>query len=141
MPRPFPSALSASRMAVRGLIALNLVIGSLIFILFAASLIARDFVFAALGIDPANTRLIYGGRLIMVIGITAVPLAHILLTRLLAIIETVRVGDPFVPGNAVRLHTTARALLGLQLLHLVVGAVAAAACLRRSRSTSAGSSR
>ena len=63
----------------------------------------------------------------MMIGIGSVPLAHILLTRLLAIIETVRLGDPFVAGNAARLQTTAWALLGLEVLHLVVGVVAAAA--------------
>src|SRR5262245_12136556 len=66
-------------------------------------------------------------RLIMVIGIGATPLTHILLTRLLAIVESVRRADPFVAGNAARLQTTAWALLGLQLLHLAVGAIAAAA--------------
>src|ERR1035437_2842586 len=66
-------------------------------------------------------------RLIMVIGVGSAPLAHILLTRLLAIVETVRLGDPFVAGNAARLQTTAWALLGLELLHLAVGAFAAAA--------------
>ena len=66
-------------------------------------------------------------RLIMVMGIGSAPLAHILLTRLLAIVETVRRGDPFVAGNAARLQTTAWALLGLELLHLAVGAIAAAA--------------
>lgn len=127
MARPFPSALAVSRAAVRGLIVANLVLGGLILALFVASLAARDLVFTALGVDPANARLIAGGRAIMVVGIAATPLAHVLLTRLLAIIETVRVGDPFVADNAARLQTTAWALLGLQLLHLVVGAVAAAA--------------
>ena len=77
--------------------------------------------------DPANARLVSGGRAIMVIGIGSTPFAHILLTRLLAIVETVRLGDPFVAGNAARLQTTAWALLGLEVLHLVVGAVAAGA--------------
>ena len=35
-----------------------------------------------------------------------------------------RLGDPFVAGNAARLKTMAWALLGLELLHLVVVAVA-----------------
>ena len=38
---------------------------------------------------------------------------------------TVRFGDPFVADNAARLQTTAWALLGLELLHLAVGAIAA----------------
>jgi hypothetical protein len=122
-----PSALAVSRIVVRSLILLNLVLGALILGLFIASLIARDQVFAALGADPANARLILGARLIMMIGIGSAPLAHILLTRLLAIIETVRFGDPFVSGNAARLQTTAWALLGLELLHLAVGIIAAAA--------------
>jgi hypothetical protein len=125
MPESFPSALSASRMVVRWLVVLNLVLGTLILTLFVASLIARDQVFAALGVDVANTRLIEGGRLIMVIGIGATPLTHLLLTRLLAIVETVRLGDPFVAGNAARLQTAAWALLGIELLHLAVGAIAA----------------
>jgi hypothetical protein len=124
--RPFPSALAVSQIVVRALIVLNLVMGTLILALLIASLIARDQVFTALGADVANTRLIHGGRLIMVIGVGSAPLAHILLTRLLAIVETVGLGDPFVAGNAARLQTTAWALLGLELLHLAVGAIAAA---------------
>ena len=127
MSRTFPSALAASRIVVRALIVLNLAVGTLIFALFIASVIARDQVFAALGADAANARLIHGMRLIMVIGVGSAPLAHILLTRLLAIVETVRLGDPFVAGNAARLQTTAWALLGLELLHLAVGAIAAVA--------------
>jgi hypothetical protein len=119
--------LAVSRGAVRGLIVVNLVFAGLILALLVASLVASDQVFAALGADPANARLVSGSRVIMVIGIGSAPLAHILLTRLLAIIETVRLGDPFVAGNAARLQTTAWALLGLEVLHLVVGAVAAAA--------------
>src|SRR5215203_2538695 len=125
--RTFPSALAASRIVVRTLIVLNLVVGTLILALLVASLIARDQVFPALGVNLANARLITGGRLIMVIGIASAPLAHILLTRLLAIVGTVRRGDPFVAENAARLQTTAWALLGLELLHLAVGAIAAAA--------------
>jgi len=125
--RSLPSALALSRIVVRALIVVNLVMGTLILVLLIASLIARDQVFAALGVDVANTRLILGGRLIMVVGIGSAPLAHLLLTRLLAIVDTVRFGDPFVPDNAARLQTTAWALLGLELLHLVVGAIAAAA--------------
>ena len=124
MTRSFPSALATSRIVVKALIVLNLILGTLIAALLVASLIARDQVFAALGADVTNAGLIRGMRLIMVIGIGSVPLAHILLTRLLAIVDTVRFGDPFVSGNAARLQTTAWALLGLELLHLAVGVIA-----------------
>jgi hypothetical protein len=126
MAHAFPSVLATARTMVRGLIVLNLLLGLGIFALFVAGLVARDAVFGALGVDVTNARLIQGGRLIMAIGIGSAPLTHILLTRLLAIVETVRRGDPFVAGNAARLQTTAWALLGLELLHLAVGAIAAA---------------
>jgi hypothetical protein len=122
-----PSTLSTTLSVVRALIALNLIAGLGIGVLCVASLVARDEVFGALGANVTNARLIAGMRLIMAIGIGSVPPTHILLTRLLAIVQTVRCGDPFVAGNAARLQTTAWALLGLELLHLAVGAVGAAA--------------
>jgi hypothetical protein len=123
-----PSALATARTVVRALIVLNLALGAAIVALFVASLVARDAVFTALGVRAVtNAWLIGGMRLVMVIGIASAPLTHILLTRLRAIVETVGRGDPFVAGNAARLQTMAWALLGLELLHLAVGAIAAAA--------------
>jgi hypothetical protein len=46
-----------------------------------------------------------------------------ILKRLLAMTETVRVGDPFVPANALRLQAIAWLLLALQLLSLIIGAI------------------
>jgi hypothetical protein len=71
-------------------------------------------------------------RLVMVLGIAAVPVAHVVLTRLLAIVGTVADGDPFVTENAARLKKIAWALLGLELLHLAVGAVVAGASTREA---------
>jgi hypothetical protein len=123
--RAFPSALATARTMVRTLVVLNLGLGVAIVALLVAGFVARDAVFAALGANITNGRLIAGMRLVAVVGIASTPLTHILLTRLLAIIDTVRDGDPFVAGNAARLQTTAWALLGLELLHLAVGAIAA----------------
>jgi hypothetical protein len=122
----FPSALATTRTVVLALIVLNLAFGTGILVLFVASLVARDLLFTALGMDVTNAGMIAGGRLIMVIGIVGTPITHILLTRLRSIVETVRQGDPFVAVNAARLQTMAWALLGLELLHLAVGAIAAA---------------
>jgi hypothetical protein len=127
MTSAFPSALATTRAVVRVLIVLNLVLGVGILGLLLASLVARDAVFAALGADVPNATLIAAGRLIMAIGIGSAPLRHTLLTRLLAIVETVQRGDPFAAGNVARLQTMAWVLLGLELLHLTVGAIAAAA--------------
>jgi hypothetical protein len=44
----------------------------------------------------------------------------------LAIVETVRAGDPFVASNADRLRSIAWALLVVQVLSVVIGAIAKA---------------
>jgi hypothetical protein len=99
--------------------------GALILALLIASLIAESWVMRALGARPVpgNSMLFVGMRLIMVIGICSVPLAHVVLTRLLAIVDTVKVGNPFVMANAVRLKTIAWAILGLEMMHFTVGAI------------------
>jgi hypothetical protein len=66
-------------------------------------------------------------RLIMVMGISSIPFAHVVLTRLLAIVDTVSVGDPFVRENAARLTIIARAVLGLEVTHLIVGLISSGA--------------
>ena len=102
MYRSYPDALRVSRIVLRTLIKLNLLTGLLILALLIASLVAETAVMTGLGAPPTDgtSTLYLGMRLIMVIGIGAVPLAHIVLTRLLAIVETVRLGDPFVADNA-----------------------------------------
>ena len=67
-----------------------------------------------------------GLRAIAVLGLGAIPLNYVVLKRLLAIVETVRGGDPFVAANASRLQAIAWVLLALQLLSLVIGAIAKA---------------
>ena len=76
--------------------------------------------------SPETDRLILGMRAIAVFGLAAIPLNHVVLRRLFAIVETVRAGDPFVSGNAARLQAIAWALLALQLVSLVIGAIAEA---------------
>jgi hypothetical protein len=127
MSQSFPNSLVIARTALKAVIKLNLLMGFLILALLIASLVAAGPVMGALGARPTadNVPLILGMRAIMMIGICAVPLVHIVLTRLLAIVETVSVGDPFVADNAARLQTIAWAVLGLELMHLVVGIVAA----------------
>ena len=127
MNKSYPDTLTLSRRVLRVLIKLNLLMGALILVLLIASLIAESWVMRALGVRPvpgSNSMLFLGMRLIMVIGICSVPIAHLVLTRLLAIVETVKVGNPFVMANAVRLKTIAWAILGLELMHFTVGAIA-----------------
>ena len=76
--------------------------------------------------SPEAERLIMGLRAIAVLGLATIPLNYLVLKRLLAIVETVRAGDPFVAANAYRLQAIAWALLALQLLGLVIAAIAEA---------------
>lgn len=114
--------LALSRTALRMLIKLNVILGVLIFALLIATLIAGGPVMRALGAIPTpdSGRLMFGMRGIMVIGILAAPVLHLIYTRLLAIVETVNAGDPFVGENAARLQAIAWAIVGLELMHVGV---------------------
>jgi hypothetical protein len=122
-----PDTLALSRRVLRALIKLNLLMGGLILALLIATLIAPGPVMGALGVRPPQSSLMLaiGMRLIMVLGISAVPVVHFILTRLLAIVETVSVGNPFVVANAARLQGIAWAVLGLELMHFMIGMIAA----------------
>ena len=121
---PQAPALALARTVLRAGILLNVLFGAFVLALLVASLAAEGPVFEALGASPDSAAQARGMRLIMVVGLASVPLAHIVLTRLLAIVDTVGRGDPFLAVNAARLQTIAWALLGLELLHLAAGAVA-----------------
>ena len=118
--------LGPTRNVLRALIVLNVVVGLLIGALLLASLLAESWVMTALGVRPGEGRaaLFLSMRLVAVLGIAAVPFTHVVLARLRDIVETVRRGDAFVPRNAARLRTIAWAVLGLEVLHLCVAAVA-----------------
>ncbi|HEX9305225.1 MAG TPA: DUF2975 domain-containing protein [Thermoanaerobaculia bacterium] len=112
---------------LRVLIVLNWLSGAAI----AALLVAmpnRQWIMSAFHLSPSPEaeRLIMGMRAIAAVGLVAIPLNYVVLKRLLAIVETVRAGDPFVAANAFRLQAIAWTLLALQLLSLVIGAIAKA---------------
>ncbi|MEP7001278.1 MAG: DUF2975 domain-containing protein [bacterium] len=125
----YPATLLATRRVLRLLIGLNFLLAFLIGVLLVSSIVAQEFVMKALGVPPGTSTggTIFGMRLIMVIGIVSAPLTNIVLTRLLAIVDTVKAGDAFMAENAVRLRKIACAALVLEVMHLVVGAVAAGA--------------
>jgi hypothetical protein len=76
--------------------------------------------------SPETERLVMGMRAIAVLGLAVVPLSYVVLKRLLAMVDSVRAGDPFVATNASRLRAIAWALLALQLLSIVIGTIAKA---------------
>ncbi len=73
--------------------------------------------------SPDADRLVMGLRAVAVLGLVTIPLNYLVLKRLLAIVETVRAGDPFVASNASRLQAIAWALLALNVLSIVIGAI------------------
>jgi hypothetical protein len=64
-------------------------------------------------------------RIWIVLALPMIAAVHVSLSRLLAVVETVRSGDPFVPENAARLNTIAWCVLTTQLLNLTFGILAA----------------
>jgi hypothetical protein len=79
---------------------------------------------------PGTDWMLTGLRAIMVLGLAATPLHYAVLKRLLAIVETVRAGDPFVAANAHRLQTIAWMLILLNLLSIMIGAISASVSTR-----------
>jgi len=125
MSRPYSAALPIARFALKTLIVLNWLFAAAILVLLVA-MPTGQWIMAEFGLAPSPEadRLILGLRAIAVVGLVSVPVHFVILKRLLAIVETVRAGDPFVAANATRLQAIAWALLALQLLSLVVGAIA-----------------
>lgn len=76
-----------------------------------------------IGPSPDTSSLIFGLRSVAVLGLVAIPLHYAVLKRLLAIVETVQDGDPFVDVNANRLQAIAWVLLALQVLSIVIGGI------------------
>jgi hypothetical protein len=118
------AALPIAHVVLRILIVLNWLSGAAI----AALLIAtpnRQWIMSAFHLSPSPDaeRLIAGLRGIAVLGLAAIPVHYVVLKRLLAIVDTVRAGDPFVPANATRLREIAWALLALQLLSVIIGTI------------------
>jgi hypothetical protein len=126
MALPYPAALTVTERVLKGLTVLNWLYGAGVLALLIASVVAAGPLFAALVGKPMDEAVgaVRGMRLMMVVGLAAVPVTHVILARLREMLATVRAGDPFVVENARRLNAIAVAVLALELLHLVVGAIA-----------------
>ena len=118
------AALPVAYVVLRVLIVLNWLGGAAIFALLA--LIPHEqWILSSFHLSPSPDaeRLVMGLRTVAVLGLAAIPVNYFILKRLLAIVETVRAGDPFVATNAQRLRAIAWALVSLQSLGLVIGAI------------------
>src|SRR5947208_1902984 len=119
MPQSPSPALPIAYVVLRSLVILNWLAGAAILALLVVMPNER-WIMSAFEIAPSPdaSRLVMGLRAVAVLGLVTIPINHLILKRLLAMVETVRVGDPFVAANAFRLRTIAWALLALQLLSL-----------------------
>jgi hypothetical protein len=119
------AALPIAYVVLRILIVLNWLMAAVILALLFV-LPNEQWIMSAFDLSPSleANRLVMGLRAIAALGLASVALTSIVLKRLLAIVETVRAGDPFVAANADRLQTIAWALLALQVVGLVIDAIA-----------------
>ncbi len=124
MSRPYSAALPIAFVVLRLLVLFNLFVGAAIIALLLVvpheQWILSEF---RLSPSPEADRIVLGLRLVALTGLASIPVNHVILKRLLAMVETVRVGDPFVAANARRLHQIGWALVALQVLGLAVWAL------------------
>lgn len=125
-------ALTLARPAIQVLTVLNLLYGGAILAFFVASWVVPDWPAKPLGYDPATMHAYVpmSLRTLQLLGLVLVGLVHLILRRLLAIVDSVRDGDPFVVANALRLQTIAWCLLGIELLRLAVMGIGAAVSIK-----------
>ncbi|HEY7006823.1 MAG TPA: DUF2975 domain-containing protein [Sphingomicrobium sp.] len=122
------AALPIAWITLRILIILNWIFGALVLGLLIFSLVNEPFAIRALGASGfAGPRwVIMAMRAIMVLGLAAIFINYEVLKRLLAIVATVRRGDPFVADNAYRLNAIAWFILVLQILSIAIALIAKA---------------
>ena len=119
------SAVQIAYIVLRILIVVNLLGGVAILALLVV-MPNREWIMSSFDLSPSPEaeRLVMGLRAIAMLGLVTVPLNHVVLKRLLAIVKTVREGDPFVAANASRLQTIAWVMLVVNVISVVIGAIA-----------------
>jgi hypothetical protein len=123
-PASSSAALPIAYVVLRILIVVNWLMGAAILALLVI-MPNQQWIMAAFKLSPSPDaeRLVMGLRAVAVLGLVGIPLNYAVLDQLLSIVLAVRAGDPFVAVNARRLQTIAWALLALQVLSLVIGAI------------------
>ena len=126
MSRPPATALPIAHGGLRLLIVLNWLYAAVVLAILVGMFVAGQWTMTALGIptEAQSGALSNGMRAIAALGLASVPLNLAMLRRLVAMVETVRAGDPFVVANASRLQVIAWILLAQQLLSVVIGLIA-----------------
>jgi hypothetical protein len=133
MPRLPTHALTLARPAILLAILLNLIYVAVILALFIGSFFIPGWPAKPLHYDPATMHayLPLGLRSVELLGLVVLGLVYLILRRLLAIVDSVRAGDPFVLVNSKRLQMIAWCLLGIELLRIAVAAIGAAVSIHK----------
>ena len=123
-----PEALNVTRKVLKALRVMNWFYGAAILGMLVMAFANVPFMLEAFKIEPGEgaERLLLGIRLIAGLGLVTIPINFLILDRLLAMVDTVRAGDPFVLPNARRLKQLAWCVLSLEGIHILIGVVAAA---------------
>lgn len=121
-------ALAVARPVIQVLTVANIVYALVISALLVFSYTMEGWPQRPLGIELTTTFpfAASGLRAIIVLGIVAAVIVHTILRRLLAIVDTVRAGDPFILENARRLTAVAWSMLAIEVLRLVILGIASA---------------
>ena len=124
MTRHYSAALPVAYVLLRVLVILNWLFGAVILALLLLSP-NEQWIMSAFKLTPSpdTTHLIWGLRAVAALGLATIPLNHMIFKRLIAMVETVRAGDPFVPANADRLQAIAWILAALQVVSLVIAGI------------------
>ena len=120
-----PPTLPIAWITLRILVVLNWVYAAVVLAILVGLFSAPQWTMTAIGIAPAaqSAPLLLGLRAISALGLVAVPVNLAVLSRLIAMVLTVRAGDPFIATNAYRLQAIAWFLLAQQRLGTVIGLI------------------
>ena len=125
MSQNYSPALPIAYVLLQILVVLNWLLAAamLVLVIFFPT---ERWILSALDLQPGAEadRVIFGLHVIAGLGLICVPLNHLVLTRLLAMVDSVRRGDPFIRANARRLQLIAWTLLALQIVGLVISGIA-----------------
>ena len=126
MAKIYSAALPIAYVVLRILIVVNWVLGACVLGLLLYTFVNETWTMKALGVTgmPDAQSVMNGMRGIAALGVIAILLNYPILKRLVAMVETVRAGDPFVAENAYRLQAIAWLLLCLQLIGIAIAIIA-----------------
>ena len=126
MSRTSDRALAVARPVIQVLTVLNILYAVIVALLLGASFFMEGWPQRPLGIELVSKYPLapLGLQAIIVLGLVGAGIVHTILRRLLAIVDTVRSGDPFILDNARRLNAIAWSVLAIEMLRIAIVTIA-----------------